>query len=440
MSRYCYIGFFKDMILGRKLNKAEEKSSCRNYLRYCMINGASYMCLGETVLILFAVQLKVSDVVIAVLGSLIYFGFLLLPLGKVMTARVGAAKSQADFWIMRNISALFVALAAPVSLYMSHALAICMLIIGAFLFYGFRAAGVVMAQPLLGEICQAEKLGGFFSRSISYFYISGLAALLLITLCLKIDSGVWMLFAVILAGTMLGFASSTFIRKIHETGEIREYAKKPLLPEIKFLLNSPVIKRQMLAGMFSNMAIIFLVPISTLTLKRGYGVSDSQALLYSLVQFGSSIAGAWVLSKISDRLGARKLIIAGFYGNYVIALLWLIMPMNFNWFLAVIPFVFCISGSVICSTAMTHYFLNTVPKKRQVSASMVISVATGVFSGLAGMMISSGFLKLASFCNQTENPLVTYKYYFLFVLLVLPFMGIFIHRLAKEKRFRQRTK
>ena len=101
------------MICNRPLTTAEMASSQRNYLLYNGVNGASYMCLGETVLILFAVKLHCSDTVVAILGGMIFFGFLLLPLGKIMTARVGAARSQADFWVMRNIAALVVAAAAP---------------------------------------------------------------------------------------------------------------------------------------------------------------------------------------------------------------------------------------------------------------------------------------------------------------------------------------
>ena len=101
------------MICNRPLTAGEMKSSQRNYLLYNGVNGASYMCLGETVLILFAVKLHSPDYVIAILGGMIYFGFLLLPLGKIMTARGGAARTQADCWVYRNIAALIVAAAAP---------------------------------------------------------------------------------------------------------------------------------------------------------------------------------------------------------------------------------------------------------------------------------------------------------------------------------------
>ena len=144
------------MILNRLLNREEKVISQRNYNRYCAVNGMSYMCLGETVMILFAVRLECPDTVVAVLGAMLFFGFLMLPLGKWMTARVGAARSQSDFWVYRNIAALLVAGAAPMSVFGSRTAALAMIVTGAFIFYGLRAAGVVMSQPRVGEFCDPD--------------------------------------------------------------------------------------------------------------------------------------------------------------------------------------------------------------------------------------------------------------------------------------------
>ena len=97
------------MILHRPLTAEEQHRSQRNYIIYNAINGFSYACLGDAILILFAVNLKCPDAIIATLGCMVYFGYTLLPLGKLMTARVGASGSQANFWICRNMAALLVA-------------------------------------------------------------------------------------------------------------------------------------------------------------------------------------------------------------------------------------------------------------------------------------------------------------------------------------------
>ena len=100
------------MIYDRPLTDEQRRVSQLNYNLFNIVNGASYMCLGETVIILFAVKLHAPNVIVAVIGSMLFLGFLLLPLGVVRTAQVGAARSQADFWVCRNVAALLVAVSA----------------------------------------------------------------------------------------------------------------------------------------------------------------------------------------------------------------------------------------------------------------------------------------------------------------------------------------
>ena len=420
------------MILNRLLNREEKVISQRNYNRYCAVNGVSYMCLGETVMILFAVRLDCPDTVVAVLGAMLFFGFLLLPLGKWMTARVGAARSQADFWVYRNIAALLVAGAAPMAVFGSRTVALAMIVLGAFLFYGFRAAGVVMSQPLVGEFCDPDEQGRFISRSWCYFYSSGLLALITISVILNFSSSVWVLFFIIVAGALFGFTSAGFLRNVRETGQIRESSRQPILDGLRPVLKNRVVIRQLLAGMVCNLGVILTVPISMLALKRGYQVSDTQALLYFLVQLAAAVAATRLLSRSADRFGGRKLTIWGFYGFYLLALFWVVVPDRFFWPLLMIPFIFCTSGNTVASMALAQYFLRSVPKEQQVIASMIISVGTGVVSGLLGMICSSGLLKLSAYWSGAAGTLANYRLYFLLVIVLLPVMSLFGHRLDKE--------
>lgn len=417
------------MLLNRPLNENEMRLSRRYYIIYNIINGFSYMCLGETVILLFAVNLGCSDTVVAILGSMLFWGFLMLPLGKIMTARCGAAASQANFWVMRNLAALLVAGAAPAALYLSPLVAAILLIIGSFLFYGFRAAGVVMSQPLVGEICPADEQGRFMFRSWCGFYCSGLVALVLISLLLRYNSSTWMLFAVVVTGTVAGLVSSGFVRRIRESGEIKESARQSLKTAVKDAMVNSDVMRQMIAGMCCNTATIMLVPISMLALKRGYGVSDSAALICSLVQYLGSIFICVYLGKMADRYGSRKIVLTSYYMLYLIPVFWMLVPGKFFWFVIWIPFILSACGLVACPVGLQQYFLRSVPKEQQIAASMVISVATGVASGILGSALSALFLKAANMLNTSGEVLTTYRIYFAGVLLLLPILGIFIHRL-----------
>ena len=61
------------MILEHELTLEQRLRSQRNINAFNAINGFSYMCVGETIMILLALKLGFSDVVTAVLGGMYAF-------------------------------------------------------------------------------------------------------------------------------------------------------------------------------------------------------------------------------------------------------------------------------------------------------------------------------------------------------------------------------
>ena len=165
------------MIVSHPLTPEERKASQKNYFRFGLINGFSYMCLGETIIVLIAVQIGMPDVLITFVGAMLFIGFLLLPLGVRQTAKTGAAQSQATFWVCRNISALLVAVSVIISRFIP-VVAWGLLLFAALMFYGFRAAGVVLSQPLIGEITNDDDRSQVVGNATGAFYLSGVVLLI----------------------------------------------------------------------------------------------------------------------------------------------------------------------------------------------------------------------------------------------------------------------
>lgn len=384
------------MIFPQALTEEQRRTSQINYNRYCLVNGASYACLGETVVILFAIKLQAPNFVIAAVGAMLYFGFLLLPLGIIRMGQVGAARSQADFWVCRNIAALLAASSAFLLPFSRH-LAWGTLLLGCFLFYGFRAAGVVMAQPLIGDITTEQDRARLLGESSARFYIFGMLSLAAISLLLGYSDNIRVLTGIIVAGACLGITSSTFIRKIDETAAISESAKTPLVPQLRDALHDPLLRRQIYAGFMLNLANIMLAPISVTALKRGYDVSDKQAILFSLVQFTAAILGSKLTAPVTAKVGPRKLAACAYLLTFPVCLFWIAVspvtaPILF-WSLFSFPFLLTGIYIVLYNNAMIHYFLLTVPARRQVVSSMFINVASGVAASVTGMVIAGLLLK-----------------------------------------------
>jgi hypothetical protein len=428
------------MIVSGELSAESKVRSRRNYNRFAFFNGLSYMCLGDTVIILFAVRLGLPDYVIVLLGSMVYLGFVLLPLGRTVTARVGAARSQASFWVMRNLAALLVASASIFTALGKPAGAMAVLLAGAFLFYGFRAAGVVMGQPLCGDITDSGNRARFIAANTGLFNGASLVAIVVISQILRLSDSVWALTGIIVCGAGVGVFSSRFINRVEETVKIRDSARAPILGEIGQLLGLGAFRAQMLAGLMINIGIIMTFPMSTLILKRGFGISDTGALVFAMAQLATALVISQISANLADRFGPRRVIGGAYWLLAGICLLWFFSPAELSWPYLTLPFIFAGLAAVCMNNSMSHYFLQAVPERNRVSASMFSSVITGAAAGIIGALISSGLLKTAFWFNGDGQPLAGYRVYFVLAGLLITAGSTLIarlHRLPDEPLLRR---
>ncbi len=418
------------MISLSPLTDEQRHRSQFNYNCFCLINGASYMCLGETVIVLFAVRLNMTNTVISLIGAMLFLGYLLLPLGVKRTAQVGAAQCQSDFWICRNISALLVAASMLVNL-ASPFWAGITLLTGALGFYGFRAAGNVMTQPLIGDISTPEERSELINKSMAYFYLTGTFAMLIISIILHFFDNLYVLVGIIVAGAMMGVTSTKFIRNIMETDAIRRSAGEPFFSGLKYVVRSSGIRRLISAWFAANLFNLLIVPMSILALKRGCGISDTYAILFSLSQFAFMIFASRLGIPLTKSIGPRKIIILGFLLYVPAAVFWIVLPSTdafilWQWLFVVIPFLLQGAATILLTNALIHYFLMVVPKEKQVNATLLANLITGVAAGIAGMGIAYGLMAFAEWITADGDPQNIFRWYFgiitVLLFLALPLM------------------
>ena len=436
------------MILEHELTLEQRLRSQRNINAFNAINGFSYMCVGETIMILLALKLGFSDVVTAVLGGMIFFGFLLLPLGKVVSARIGGARGQAVFWVVRNVAALVVASAALWHRLGLASLALACLVGGSFLFYGFRAAGVVMSQPLLGDISTEDERPRFIAINGALFYAACFVSLVAISVVLKFTESLLAIALIIVAGSALGITSSTFLRRVDETSAIRDSARRPVAREMVAGIRDRSLRRLLLGSFVNNLSLVMLLPVTVLFVKKGYGVSDTGALLFSLLQFGASAAMSVAVVRISSRIGPRQTLIGAYGTMLATTILWSIAPETPGVAIPLAALLFALAGSfrVTIDNSVTHYFLQTVPAERRVPASMLMNMATGVGAGAIGMLLSGWLLHRLGQGIESPTPgpemIPLYRHYFAIAFaLLLPGLALLLRMepLPMEKRRLKRS-
>ena len=228
-----------------------------------------------------------------------------------------------------------------------------------------------------------------------------------------------MLTGIVVAGALCGFTASWFINRIDETESIRDSARKPIRGEFREACGSQVLMRQLAAGFAINLGIIMLVPLSMLALKRGYGVSDTQALLFALAQFGSGAVVSFLSERIDHRIGSRKTLLYAFLLLVAIGPVWVLAPKGLHPLYMLLPFLMSGAAGVLTLNAMTHYFLQTVPERQQVAGSMFIWVVNGAGSGVIGMVLAGALLDVSARFSTGGSLLPGYRCYFGLASLLL---------------------
>ena len=427
------------MILGRPLTAAERRRSQNLYCAFNFVNGMSYMCLGEGVLVLFAAQLGAPNAVVSLLGAMLYVGYAMLPLGVLRTARGGAAVCQADFWVARNAAALLTASAAAVWSVSPHA-SWAMLLAGSFLFYGCRAAGGALFTPLLGDVSTEEEAAGVIGRTTGFFNLSAVAAIAAVTAVTHCWHGRVALAAIIVTGAVLGTGASFFVRGMKETGAIRDAARAPLLRGMRTALRNRALRNLSLDWFLLTLAILLLLPISMLALKRGCGFGDSKAMLCACAQFGAGILSSFACGPLCRAFGSRRVLAASALGLATVPFGWLLFPAAGPCSLACgIALFFWLGGLYYAIYNATNAaFLEACPDKRdQVAGSVAANLVSGAGAGVVGSALGAWLVTMSARWAASlpgyafAGPLGPFRLYF---LLTLPVLAVVVGATAASAR------
>lgn len=408
------------MIIDGPLSEERQRKSRFYNLVFNFFNGISYMCLGETVVILLAVKMGCADHIIAALGAMVYLGYIMLPAGKLTAARYGAVRSQVVFWYMRNLSALLVAVAPWLQQHVSQTVAEVAILLGGFLFYGFRSAGIVLIQPLVGGMTNSSNRTSFLAFASALAYLPMVLTLAVISLVSSRYEGVRTLTGVIVTGALFGFCSAQILKGIDESSSLRESARRPFWPQFHEIIRMSSFRKMIMTNMIMNLTTIMIIPASLLTLKRGYGMSDHQALIFTIIQQSFCVITSMLSVRLSQRLGPRKMLIGAFLLYIGVCLLWGFSPAQKQAAFLWMPFMLIGIAHLTQVNATTYYFLQTVPVRLQVVGAIIQSVLAGAGSAVLGVLLSGSLLQVIAVHLADRPPLERYQLYFLCAVAILP--------------------
>ncbi len=401
----------------------------RQYVWFTRFNTLSFACLGESILILYAIKNGADDFLVGLISSMLYFTLPLMLIGKNLIGKLGAARAYGFSWMFRNISAAFLILVPIISENFSVSAGLMILVFAALGFFGFRSIGFTANTPLIGEITSSGNRGSFISQVWLNFNIFYVITLIAITAILRHSESVQTFQQIIFFGVLTGIFSSFILFTIPESSSPQQSGKQPILRSFQILWKNSRSKKLFFAWTSVQSALILMVPFSLVALKNGYNIPDHSALIFIIIQLSGGILASLINSLILDRVGPRPMIII--YSSSLIfnSILWIFAPDKF--FSGYVWIIFLING--ICTaginSALSHYFLIITPDEERVNANMFYSMTSGAIAGIAGIFLGGGLLKLIHMLGFSDLPI--YRRYFAIVFGINLALFLIISRLDR---------
>jgi MFS family permease len=399
------------------LSPGEIQRGRRLVRRFAALNGVSVALLMDSVLILYAIRNGVSDSAVAILASFIHLTMPLVIVGKSLIARIGAARTWGLGWFFRNVSALLMIAAPWLPREIPQSARTALILIGGFGFAAFRSIGLVGNSPIIGEVTSDGDRGRFLSGNWTRATSSQLVALVAMIVLLRVADEMWMFQMVIAIGASLGMYVGILLATVPESEVPRLSARKPLGEVLYRVWHIRRMRRLLFAWAASFAAFTLVVPFATITLKNGYGLTDYQALTFTVLTLAGGITASLVNGVIADRVGPRPLLIVSVGMLAAIALYWaaaparlLLVPTGIAYFLAGYAKFGILAGS-------NHYFLNVADGSDRVGSSMVLRAISGAVAGLVGSVFGGGILAILNGMGLEGLPV--YRTYFRIAVFVL---------------------
>lgn len=419
------------------LSPAERLRGQRLIRRFITLNGISVAFLMNDLLILYGIRNGLTDPQVAVLASFMHLTMPFMVLGKLAIPRIGLARTWGDGWFMRYVTGSILILAPFLGAAGAPQWSVTAIVLfGAFGFSMFRSIGLVANSPLMGEVTTDRDRGRFISgnwvRAQSTYFL----AMALVVVLMRIFDKLWVYQAVIGLGCAVGFYASRQLVKVPESREPSRSAERPLVESLRTAWSRPRFRRILGAWAAAISSFVLVIPFAIVTIKRGYGISDHTALLFSLLVLAGGILSSAVNGGISDRVGPRPLLILYVSGFLLVAGFWALAPGSF--YPVPVSFAFFVAG--YCKTGIiltvSHYFLAAVEKKERVSMSLFARMASGAVAGLMAAAGSGTVLKfLRDFGMEGMD---VYRAYFRIALPVLMIIVVLVFRLERLREWKVR--
>ncbi|MBR0458267.1 MAG: hypothetical protein IJJ26_03445 [Victivallales bacterium] len=407
--------------------ESDSANARKQLIRNGTFQGMSQNFVSLAIWILCASFLGVPEYVTACYGAMGYFGYLALPLGYVVCARIGVCKGA--FWL-RMVANLAFFLVIPAILYPSIGIWLQPLALAMF-YFAVSAASATMF-PLQKFLTNEKTISGYLGKLSFCRNTCGLLVSLgVMWLLKKYDTNastlIW-LFALAGVSCFLGNTCYLFIK---EPQALQADFRQPLYSQLPTLFRNPGFLKLCLAGIFANVLLITLPSASILAAKNGCGATGDVVVILTITQALASIGSSLAYKPLGSRFGPRALLLTSQLLAVTIIAFWTIVPVDAPKFLLVFPFILCGINVVFIGTGFSHYVTVLLSRQLQTAGAFGVLITHGVIAGFLGILLNSLLFKFL-WKLPDITPLTHYRQFFLAILVVCAISTWFIFQMPKR--------
>lgn len=410
------------------MDAAARTTAQRRFRIFWIMNAAAIAFLLEDILVLYGIRNGLPEPALAALASFVQLTMPFMILGRVFSARRGLVGGWITAYSIRY-PAVLVLIAAP--FFADQAARTAIILAGGFVFAALRAAGMINAHPLNGEITTEQDRGRYLHGNFALFNLTYMIAVGLTITATRIFDSILVFQVMVGVGAAIGLSSLLVLRGVQESGEGRESARQPFLPlfrEVRREVRLGVLIPAWAGGL---MSFVLVAPFAMLLIKNGYGVADSTALFFTLLSLLGGVISGLINQRLTERVRPHVLVVTYTIVLICVAAAWSFAPERF-----VLPLVAGLFVGVGIARAgiivsLQHFLISENRPEHRMHVSLIAELAAAAMAGLAGTVVGGG---LIGYFRENATGMDVFRGYFRVVVAVLLVALFFVLRMRKSRR------
>ena len=414
---------------------SDRAAAQHRYLTFNRLNGFASGSLLEDVLILYGIQNGLSLWQVSLMAAFLYLSTPAILLGKTAIRYRGATATAGDAWFLRAVYALIMAGIPVWGGSVVPGLRAGVLLAVIFGLFAFRSAGMAALPSIVAWITTEVDRGRFIARAWTDTRLWQLAGSLLVMGLLALVAGerpgseMHAYQAALLVGALFTFSASRQFRRIEDPPHVRLAAGQSIRASGLKIWRDSARWRLLVSQAAAFVALMLVIPFSTLAAKKAYGLSDFRVMGLALVSILGVVAVARKFSAHSDAKGPQSLMVWCATGLAMVCALWIGIGAAASIYVLIPIFLLNGIAGTGLQIAASHAFHQTVPESEKVTHGIWFQTLPFLAGGAAATLAGWWLQGLTRWLGPGP---FAYRVYFAAVLVMMaPLLAL--SRLSKRR-------